>query len=89
MCIIGEHECAKEELCMWKEGEAGCIQLQTEKSENPQQDPHGSCVDLSWLSQAMGALGFHTPFIRISQRNHRSELGEMRVIIISSRPIIL
>lgn len=51
-----------------------------EKSQNPQQDP---------AQQAVGALGLHISLRRASLRNHGSELGDMRVIIISSRPIIL
>ena len=79
VCSMGKHAWTEEELSTWKEEKAG--HRAAEKSQKtPRRTPMAA-----W---AVGALGFHISLSRVSQRNHGSELGDMRVIIISSRPII-
>lgn len=53
-------------------------------AEESQKTPHRTPM----AAEAVGALGFHISLSRVSQRNHGSELGDMRVTIISSGPII-
>lgn len=52
------------------------MQLQR-KSENPQEDPHGSHVGFSMLSQPWVLRGMPHPPQKGFSKNHTSELGEM------------
>lgn len=78
----GEHLCCVTNVCApqektreQKEGLDVCSCR--DKSENPQEDPHGSHVGFSMLSQPWVLRGMPHPPQKGFSKNHTSELGEM------------